>query len=161
MSLIVHRLHPLARAASTWRGEGGLHFAGRWNRKGVPLIYTASTRSLATLEILVHLHKASRLKIYGSASAEIPDGLIRTLVDGVLPKNWRSPAAYSACQAIAMEWIQDAESPVLEVPSAVEPSEFDYLINPRHPDFKRIKCTKLQPLSIDNRLLNLKRNTRR
>lgn len=158
MSFTVHRLHPLRHAGSAWRGDGGLYYAGRWNRKGTPLVYAAATRSLATLELLVHLHKASRLKIYGAAFATIPDGLTYTLVTGALPKNWRSPAAYPACQAIAQQWIDDAESPVLEVPSAVEPQELCYLLNPRHPHFKRIKTSPLKPLALDPRIAGLQRD---
>ena len=38
-------------------GAGAKKTGGRWNRKGIALIYTAESRALACLETLVHLNR--------------------------------------------------------------------------------------------------------
>jgi RES domain-containing protein len=146
-----------ARFAETaFSGEGARRYGGRWNRKGIPLVYTAGSQSLAMLEMLVQ-DQPLRAR-YVMIPAEIPAALeIEQLDLGRLPSDWRDPAAVEGPRAIGSEWAAGLASAVLAVPSAVIPSETNYLLNPRHPAFDRIAIGEPQELVTDLRLISLKR----
>lgn len=90
--------------------------------------------------------------------AEIPESvLMRSLRTEQLPSNWKDHPPPSAVVAIGMKWIEEATTAVLAVPSAVVPSELNYVINPRHPDFKKIRVGKPEMFSFDPRLWTRRR----
>jgi RES domain-containing protein len=138
--------------AAAFSGEGARHYGGRWNPKGWPLIYTAATRSLALLEMLAQdqpLHAR-----YVFVPAELRTQLrISRLSTGDLPRDWRKPAAWSRLQNLGRDWLERAETAVLAVPSAILPREENFLLNPRHVDFRRIRIGEAEPLDTDSRLL--------
>lgn len=137
-------------AATAFSGEGARLYGGRWNRKGVPLVYTAGSQSLAMLEMLVQ-DEPLRAR-YVMIPAEIPADLtIARLRPEQLPPDWRDPAALETLRALGIEW-----AAVLAVPSAVVPAETNYLLNPRHPDFGRIVVGEAQELVTDLRLMKVK-----
>jgi RES domain-containing protein len=140
----------LAKAAFT--GEGARLYGGRWNPKGVPLMYTAESQALAVLEILVQ-DEPLRAR-YVLISAHIPDDLVldRITVDQ-LPPDWRSPEARGELQKHGADWVRGGTRAVLAVPSAVIPAETNYLLNPEHPDFARIGIGEPLELVTDLRLL--------
>lgn len=70
-----------------------------------------------------------------------------------LPPDWRDIAAREKLQAIGTEWARKRGSAVLAVPSAVIPAESNYLLNPLHPGFRRIKIGKPQKFETDLRLM--------
>lgn len=143
-------------AATAFSGEGARRFGGRWNRRGVPVVYTAGSQSLALLELLVQDEplRAS----YQVIPARIPCDLgIERLMPERLPPDWRDPAVLETLRALGSEWAQGLASAVLAVPSAVVPSETNYLLNPRHPDFARIDIGEPQELVTDLRLRVAKR----
>jgi RES domain-containing protein len=133
-------------------GEGARLYGGRWNPKGISLIYTAATRSLALLEMLVQ-DQPLRAN-YVLIAATLPDD-VRTeqLTTSDLPRNWRSLNARPTLQKIGMAWLQRNESAVLIVPSVVIPQENNFLLNPRHADFARLKTGIPEVLDTDSRLL--------
>jgi len=51
--LTVWRLVTARFADTAFSGDGARLYGGRWNRKGVPLVYAAGSQSLAMLEMLV------------------------------------------------------------------------------------------------------------
>src|SRR5712691_10095911 len=71
--LTVWRLVTARFAKSAFSGEGARLYGGRWNRKGVPLVYTAGTQSLAMLEMLVQ-DEPLRAR-YVVIEARIPKGV--------------------------------------------------------------------------------------
>jgi len=151
--LSVWRLVTARFAKSAFSGEGARLYGGRWNRKGVPLVYTAGTQSLAILEMLVQ-DEPLRAR-YVVIEARIPKAVTidRIKVED-LPSDWRDISAREKLQAIGSEWARKRGAAVLAVPSAVIPVETNYLLNPLHGDFKRIAIGKPQKFETDLRLID-------
>lgn len=150
--LTVWRLVTARFARSAFSGEGARLYGGRWNRKGVPFVYTAGTQSLAMLEMLVQ-DEPLRAR-YVMIEARIPKGvqIDRIRVED-LPADWRSMAVREKLQDIGTAWARKRGAAVLAVPSAVIPAEGNYLLNPLHPDFRRIRVGKPQRFETDLRLI--------
>ena len=150
--LTVWRITTRRFAASAFTGEGARLYGGRWNRVGLPLVYTAQSRSLALLEMLVQDEPLRARYVLIPAVIGKAVGRTSVLISG-LPTNWCSAQHRDTLQALGQKWLASGKSCVLAVPSAVVPSELNYLINPRHPDFGKIKIGKPAPLETDSRLM--------
>lgn len=138
-------------AKQAFSGEGARLYGGRWNRVGQPLIYTAESRSLALLEMLVQ-DEPLRAH-YVLIPAQLTDTVsMETLEPKTLPSQWRTAAGREALQSLGGEWLRQLRSCVLAVPSAVVPAEFNFLLNPAHPDFKYILPGAPETLETDMRL---------
>lgn len=150
--LTVWRLVTARFADSAFSGEGARLYGGRWNRKGVPMVYAAATQSLAMLEMLVQ-DEPLRAR-YVVIPATLPKGLkIERIAPDQLPADWRDLSARESLQAIGSDWVKRQSSTVLAVPSAVIPTESNYLLNPQHPSFARIEIGKPQDFVTDLRLI--------
>lgn len=152
MSLTVWRLVSARFADDAFSGEGARLYGGRWNRKQVPMVYTAATQSLAMLELLVQDDplRARYVMIPAFIPADLP---IEHVGVDTLPEGWREMAARGHLQQIGSDWARSARSPVLAVPSAVIPSESNYLLNPLHPAFGRIQIGPALAFITDLRLI--------
>lgn len=134
-------------------GKGAEKIGGRWNSKGVLMVYTSESRALCTTEIAVHLPLGLLPSDYKIISIEIPDSVkILTLSSNKYPEEWNSIPHSEITQKIGNDFIEKNESAVSKVPSAVVPGEFNYLLNPNHIDFKLIKIVKIEPFVFDSRL---------
>ena len=134
-------------------GQGAKLFGGRWNSAGVSAVYATWSISLAVLESLVHSKQLERLLELRIASLSLREE------DVADAPGWRGSALpLPESRAFGDAWITAKTSPVLRVPSVVIPQEFNYLLNPEHPDFARARktATKWEPLPIDRRLLETK-----
>jgi RES domain-containing protein len=152
MPLNVWRLVTRRFADTAFSGEGARLYGGRWNRKGISMVYTAGSQSLAMLELLVQ-DEPLRAN-YMMIAATLPDTLIIEHLDvNQLPTDWRDPATRQQLQTIGSDWATRRTSPVLAVPSAVIPAEINYLINPAHPAFVEIGIGIAQPFITDLRLI--------
>jgi RES domain-containing protein len=139
-------------AQTAFTGEGARLYGGRWNRKGVPMVYTAGSQSLAMLEMLVQ-DEPLRAR-YVMIPATLPANLKIERIDPEhLPANWRDATARQALQEIGNQWARRRSSAVLAVPSIVIPAETNYLLNPLHPAFARIGLGEAQAFITDLRLL--------
>ena len=151
--LTVWRLTTARFARSAFSGDGARLYGGRWNHKGVPLVYTAATQSLAMLEMLVQ-DEPLRAR-YVMIEARIPASVrIERLSTADLPTQWRALRAREELRVIGSEWARKQTGAVLAVPSAVIPAELNYLLNPLHPDFRRISIGKPRRFETDLRLIN-------
>lgn len=149
--LTVWRLTTARFARSAFSGEGARLYGGRWNNKGVPLVYTSSTQALAMLEMLVQ-DEPLRAR-YVMIEARIPARVkIDRLTVDELPADWRELRTRDQLREIGSEWARTRTAAVLAVPSAVIPAELNYLFNPLHPDFRRIIVGKPQRFETDLRL---------
>ncbi len=155
--LTVWRLTTARFAKSAFSGEGARVYGGRWNRKGTPLVYTAATQSLAMLEMLVQ-DEPLRAR-YVMIEVRLPKAVTMDRIKiEELPSDWRDLAAREKLQAIGTAWARKGGGAVLAVPSAVVPAETNYLLNPLHPDFRRIKIGKPRKFETDLRLIGAEGN---
>jgi RES domain-containing protein len=134
-------------------GEGARLYGGRWNPKGVPLVYASSTLALAAMEALVHFTSNILPADYVSLAIDIPKAVrvTRWTLDD-LPSEWASNPPSARDQALGAAWIASGKSAVLVVPSAVLPDESNVLINPRHPDAASIRAQRPARFTFDPRL---------
>jgi|SRR5690348_11093686 len=152
MKLTAWRICKRNFARSVWSGIGARDHGGRWNSKGIAVVYAAETRSLAALEQLVQLLKPRILRGYVVASIEFDDSQVQRIDLGRLPLGWNKPVAPPALRHYGDDWVAAGRLPVLAVPSAVISGEWNYLINPAHADFAAMKKSTAEPFVYDRRL---------
>ncbi|MBI2188345.1 MAG: RES domain-containing protein [Acidobacteria bacterium] len=153
MAITAWRIVKARHAVNAFDGEGARLEGGRWNSPGTPLVYTSESAALAALELLVHLGRGSILGAYVLIPCTFEEALVERLDSKRLPGDWRSYPAPPELQLIGDEWAKAAESAVLQVPSAVIPSDCNHLLNPRHRDFKDVRVSSSQRFEFDPRLL--------
>ncbi len=133
-------------------GYGAEKTGGRWNSKGTPILYTAASRALAVVEIAVHVPVGIIPTNYYLASVKVPDHDILLLEVRSLPRNWNSTPFVKATQSIGDNFIRSNTHLILQVPSATVTGDHNYLINPRHPDFNKVKIKSIDAFVFDSRL---------
>jgi len=103
--------------------------------------------------MLVHLESDEILsERYVLIPVRIPPRCVQTVAASELPRNWRSLAAPRSTRRLGDEWAAAASSVALRVPSVIVPQEWNYLLNPAHPDFHRLEIGKAESLLFDQRL---------
>lgn len=142
-------------AASAFDGEGARLTGGRWNTKGVPLVYLASSLALAALELLVHIDYRRALEAHVALPATFDEQLALHVRREDLPTDWTKAEQILHTQALGDVWARSRTSVILAVPSAVVPSELNYLLNPQHPDAKKVQVGPSEPFHFDPRLLKV------
>ena len=138
-------------AATAFSGKGAADSGGRWNSRGVPVVYTSNTKSLAALETLVHLNPPVPFK-YVAIRIQFDDALVEIVRAKALPPDWQTEPPPPSTKAMGDAWARAARSAVLALPSVIIPGELNYLLNPAHPDFKTISLGKTEPFAFDSRL---------
>lgn len=136
MTITSWRIVKKRHSARAFDGEGARINGGRWNSVGVPAVYTAGSISLAILEMLVHGDPP--LAGYVVIPVAFDSALIEDVKVGTLPAGWSMYPAPAAANGIGDEWLRSRRSVVLRVPSAVVPSESNFLLNPAHPEFSKL-----------------------
>lgn len=138
--------------AKTLSGVGAALFGNRWNSKGVEMVYTAESRALAMAEVAVHLSIARLPKDYMMLEIEIPESVSICQLKKRLKKGWNDNPPSAISQDFGDTFIRDGECCVFKVPSAVVQGDFNYLINPYHNDFKKIKISSAVAFPFDTRM---------
>lgn len=134
-------------------GEGAGLYGGRWNPVGLRSLYSAQHVSLAILEILVRTLSGVHPQDYYLVILEIPDNSIIKIDSSSLKNNWKVNIEYS--QWIGEEFLKENESLVLQVPSAIVERENNFVINPFHKDFKKVRIIDHELLMLDERLMQV------
>jgi RES domain-containing protein len=134
-------------------GTGAYKAGGRWNSKGTALVYTAESRALCMAEVAVHLPVALVPKDYFLVTIGIPEDAIEAVAISSLPPDWNTfPYSFST-QQIGDNFVLAGKSLVLKVPSAVVTGDFNYLINPHHPEINKVALLgEPTPFPFDSRL---------
>ena len=120
---------------TAFSGEGGLYASGRWTPKGTLAVYTSESLALATLEVFVHTESNAipLISIHAFLAENITVEEIK--IDD-LPSIWQEESAYPSLQAIGEDWLRSKRTAVLKVPSVIIPFEYNYILNPKHPELK-------------------------
>ncbi|TAE40319.1 MAG: RES domain-containing protein [Runella slithyformis] len=133
-------------------GLGAKLYGGRWNKKGQAVLYTAGSRSLALVEVLVHVANAYLPSDYQLLTIYIPDDSIYELSVKLLPSDWQSPTPPDVLKSFSDDWLLSNHYLALKVPSAVVKGEYNYLLNPLHEDIKRVQVLHQDSFQFDERL---------
>jgi RES domain-containing protein len=147
------RIVATEHASTAFTGDGASAHPGRWNAAGLRVIYTASSAALAALELLVHMDSAAALRTFVLYACTFEDSLVSSLDISRLPANWQIDPPPASARAPGVEWLRDGATAVLRVPSAIVPTEANYLLNPAHADFVKIAIADPVPFALDLRLL--------
>jgi RES domain-containing protein len=153
MMLRAWRIIKAKHAATAFSGGGAKVNGGRWNSPGTAMVYTAGSTSLAILEMLVHLQNQDLIQRYVIFEVTFDGSLVMAIDPGKLPKTWRRSPASRTVQQVGDEWVASGSSAVLRLPSVIVPIEWNYLLNPVHPDFPQITIGPKQPIKFDPRLV--------
>jgi RES domain-containing protein len=148
---IAYRIVKARHSRTAFSGAGARIAGGRWNRPGEPLVYTSGSLALAAIETFVHLGEDGLHLRFVYFAAEIPDRLVIARCRKP-PRNWRAEPPEDASMRFGSRWFRAARTAVLEVPSAIVPSEKNYLLSPLHPDFRRIRIGLARPFVFDPRM---------
>jgi RES domain-containing protein len=134
-------------------GTGARLYGGRWNSEGHSMVYLASSRALAVLEALVHLPPLLLPDNFCLAEIEVADKSIFTLDIKTLPYNWAAISPPAELKQIGNQFLKETKHLMMKVPSSVVPKEFNYLLNPFHPDITKAKIRSINTFNFDDRLL--------
>jgi RES domain-containing protein len=140
---------------TTLKGQGAALSEGfRWNSRNTHLVYCSESRALATLEVAVHLDLSEDLpNDRYFVEIDIPDDIqILELALADMPDNWDAKPPALETQYIGDDFVKGGQAAILKVPSCIVPLEFNYLINPNHPDASRIKVVAATPMKFDGRI---------
>ncbi|HTD41452.1 MAG TPA: RES family NAD+ phosphorylase [Mucilaginibacter sp.] len=152
--MIVYRLCRKTYA-NDLSGRGAEISGGRWNSKGIAALYTSSSRALCAIEIIVHVPAGIIPKDYHMVTIDIPDNIsIKTMEAKDLPAKWNSNPISLSTQRIGNIFFSEQKEMVLKVPSSIIKEEWNYILNPLHKDFKKIKIINAEPFTFDKRLFN-------
>ncbi|QLG45413.1 RES family NAD+ phosphorylase [Costertonia aggregata] len=134
-------------------GKGAERYGGRWNTKGMRMVYTSDSRALAKLEVAVHVSLNRLPRNYYMVTINIPDRLISTYESSMLKgKNWKNNPPIKFTQSEGDGFLRNKEGLALRVPSAVVQGDYNILINPEHPDIKKTSVLQVEKFDFDIRL---------
>jgi RES domain-containing protein len=137
-------------------GEGAARSGNRWNPRNVPMLYCSESRALAFAEVMVHIQMSMLSQDFQMLQIELLDSSAIEEIDiSTLPANWRDFPHHEFTQAVGEQFIRKGEALGLKVPSAVVEGDFNYLLNPYHPEFKLVKVISVSDFLFDRRLIGL------
>jgi RES domain-containing protein len=149
----IWRLCRAPYAAEAFSGEGARRFGGRWNSRGVPMVYASTSLALAAIELFIHLEPGQAPDDLVSLSALLPAGEPgSSLQSAELPPAWWSDSALEATRSLGDGWIEGASSLALLVPSVPIRQEWNVLINPLHPLMRELQIDPHEPFVFDARM---------
>lgn len=131
-------------------GEGARLYGGRWNPPGWRCVYTAGSRSLAALEMLVHLTGRSRGLAYRLLTIDVPDDFVTEVTS--LPDEWDATPPGGVSQSVGGDWLATGKTAALKVPSVIIPEESNFLLNPQAHGFPEIRVIGERDFQLDLRL---------
>jgi RES domain-containing protein len=135
-------------------GEGGLGASGRWHTEGRLIVYLADCPATALLERIVHMtdmvEDAFLPGFYQLLKVVVPDDLGVKQLNTIAPTDWKERPEYT--RNLGDAWLASLETALARVPSAIAPQTWNYLLNPEHPDFKKVEIAEVIKERFDNRL---------
>ncbi len=151
--IVAWRLTKARHAAIAFDGEGARLEGGRWNPKGIPVVYLSDHPALAALEAFIHLKGAVTKIEFVMYRVEIPIELpVLELTVADLPAGWRNEPLSPQTMAVGEKWVQEGKAAILKVPSVLVPAAANLVLNPRHKDFPKIRIGPAEKFSFDPRM---------
>jgi RES domain-containing protein len=148
------RIVRASRQKTAFTGEGPWRYGGRWNSPGVRVVYVSEHQSTAAFEVFVNRMPFVLEETYKAFHLEWPGHLTEIFPVKKLPANWRVHPPPIETKDIGDRWVQEQRSAVLALPSVISPADTNFLLNPEHRDFKRIRIASPIDFDFDPRLLN-------
>lgn len=133
-------------------GEGAKLFGGRWNHKTIPCIYTSESRSLALLEYTVNINIDNVPRALTITTLEIPESRIKLITEEKLPGNWKETPAPTSTKDFGSALLKSLAFPVYKIPSTIMPEEYNFLLNPLHPQNNLFKIIEIKDFVYDIRI---------
>ncbi|MFD2999223.1 RES family NAD+ phosphorylase [Pontibacter toksunensis] len=150
--MIVYRLSR-GKYRNDLSGRGAELAGGRWNSKGIAILYTSESIALCTVEIAVHMPLGIVPADYFLVRIYLPDEVpLQELADEELPADWKSFPHANSTQEIGDAFVMESEYLIMKVPSATVQGNYNYLVNPRHPEFNKVAALEAVPFEFDKRL---------
>ena len=148
------RIVRASREKTAFTGEGPWRYGGRWNSQGVRVVYVSEHQSTAALEVFANRVPFILDEEYKAFHLEWADSLTERFSAEKLPDNWRVLPPPAETREIGDRWVRERRSAVLALPSVISPADTNFLLNPEHRDFKRIRIAPPIDYDFDPRLLN-------
>ncbi|WP_449438905.1 RES family NAD+ phosphorylase [Pedobacter steynii] len=142
----------LCKRATDMSGMGAKLFGGRWNSVGISVLYMASNRALAALEVLAHLTNIQDPESFCIAVFDVPDNSIEEVEKQLLPDDWNSYPSPSSLRKRGDAFAKANKALLLRVPSAIVEDEYNYILNVNHPLANKVKIIEVKPFLFDKRL---------
>lgn len=151
--IVAWHLTKARHAANAFDGEGARLEGGRWNPKGIPVVYLADHPALAALEAFVNLKDAAARIAFVMFRVEIPSQVpVLELAAADLPATWREEPPPRATMAVGEKWVREGKAAVLKVPSILVPAAANLILNPRHPAARKIRIGTPERFGFDPRM---------
>ena len=149
--MLVYRISSHQRIRDL-QGTGGLYVAGRWHQKGIQILYTSSSISLAKLEVLANSVGKIPRSLALITLAFPDDAPIRTITVDQLPRRWHHYPYPSQLSLLTEAWLKEEKEWIMRVPSAQSPTEANYLFNPQHTLHQKLRIIEVREELFDQRL---------
>jgi RES domain-containing protein len=149
--MLVYRIGK-TKYAKDLSGEGARLNGGRWNHKLVPCTYTSESRALALLEYTVNVNIEDIPRALSITTFEIQDSQIQLLTEADLPGNRRQIPAPSSTKDFGTALLRSLNYSVTGIPSSILPNEYNYLLNPLHPNSRNFKIADIADFAYDVRI---------
>jgi RES domain-containing protein len=134
--------------------EGARRYGGRWNSKGVAVLYCATSESLAMLELRVHSpHPYPRTR--WKFTLEVPEDALTSIEVEALPRGWNQLPPGPVSKRIGDAWVAANSTLGLLVPSVVASDEKNLVLNPSHPRFQEVSILTKRRVALDKRLYSM------
>lgn len=147
--------HTADYVATDLGGGGARVSGGRWNGKGMPVVYAATSIALATLETLAHLGGNIAMRNAFLVRIDVPASVWKsrqTITAGELDPTWLAEPPGSTSIDAGNAWLAQRACALLQVPSVIVPEEYNVLINPMHPHAGKLSATVVRQYVYDPRL---------
>lgn len=135
-------------------GDGAKISGARWNRPGNAMLYCGTSIALAALETFVHLKAGGFPLNRYLVAIDVPDDVWKKASDLRMPPvGWDAIPAGAVSLNAGDSWIKASSSALMIVPSVIVPEEYNVLINPVHPDTRKLGAIKVRKWTYDARLM--------
>ena len=138
---------------SALSGIGSALRAGRWHLIGRPMVYAATSPALALLETMANVDRQRLIESrYVVVRVRVPLNLVEYLDESELPGDWQAWPHAASARRVGTRWFEERRSAAMVVPSAVVPHDTNVLLNPQHPEWRRVEVGEPEPFPVDLRV---------